>query len=168
MAVLFSTGINLGLNLIAYVYRSVWGLDITNTLLAILFIGIFAIVLLLYKAYTSSLIKAFSSMVLVLLVFGGITQLSISARAMGLNKKPENEILWNGYFEGKDIVAEIIDTTKTSLKGTSGKLNVYIDEQVSPVEIWAVNSENIYFQKSDLLSIRPDAITYKYSNNQYK
>ena len=69
-------------------------------------------------------------MVLVLLVFGGITQLSISARAMGSNKKPENEILWNGYFEGKGIVAEIIDTTKTSLKGTSGKLNVYIDEQV--------------------------------------
>ena len=158
IAVLFSTGINFGLNLIAYVYRSIWGLDLTNTLLAILLIGIFAIILLLYKAYTSSLIKAFSSMVLVLLVFSGISQLSISARAMGLNKKPENEILWNGYYEGKSIVSEIIATTKTSLIGTSGKLNVYIDELVRPVEIWTVNSENVYFRKSDLLSIRPDAL----------
>jgi len=158
MAVLLLTGINLGLNSIAYVYRSVWGLDVSNTLLALLFISIFAIVLLLYKAYTSSLTKAFSSIVLVLLVLGGITQLSISARAMGFNKKPENEILWNGYYEGKSIVAEIIDTTKTTLKGTSGKLNVYIDELVRPVVIWTVNSENFHFRKSDFLSIRPDAL----------
>ena len=158
LAVLFSTGINFGLNLIAYVYRSIWGLDVTNSLLTILFIGIFAIILLLYKAYTSSLSKAFSALVLVLLVFGGITQLSISARAMGSNKKPENEILWNGYFEGNSIASEIINTTTSNLKGTSGKLNVFIDGEARPAEIWAVNSENIYLQKSDLLSIRPEVV----------
>ena len=146
------------LNLIAYVYRSIWGLDATNSLLAILFIGIFAIILLLYKAYISSVSKAFSALILVLLAFGGVSQLSISARAIGSNKKPENEILWNGYFEGIGIVTGIIDTTKSNLKGTSGKLNVYVDGEVRPVEIWAVNSENIYFQKSDLLSIRPEVI----------
>ena len=163
LAVLFSVGINLGLNLITYVYRLVWGLDVTNALLTILFISIFTIVMLLYKAYTSSISNAISSLVLVLLVFGGIAQLSIAARAVGINKKPENEILWNGYFEGYGLVSEIIDTTKTNLNGTSGKLDVFIDGEVRPVEIWAVNSENIYTQKSDVLSLHPEVVI---SSNQ--
>ena len=163
LAILFSMGICLDLNLIAFVYRSIWGLDVTNSLLAILFIGLFAIILCLYKAFSSSVSKAISSLIVVLLVFGGITQLSISARAAALNNKPENEILWNGYFEGEGIVTEILNTTKTSLKGTSGKLNVFIDGEVRPDVIMAAKSENIYFQKSDLLSIRPEVII---SSNQ--
>lgn len=158
IAVLFLTGINFALNLIAYVYRSVWGLDVTNTLLAILFIGIVAIVLLLYKAYISSVIKAFSAAALILIFFSGLNQFSSSARAIGLNGKPENEILWNGYYEGKAIAEKIIDSSRKNLKGTSGKLKVYIDGQLNPVEIWLVNSENIYFQKSDLRSIHPDLV----------
>ncbi len=158
LAILFFMGISLGLNLISFVYRSIWGLDVTNFLLAILFIGIFAIVLCLYKAFISSVSKAISSLVIVLLVFGGITQLSISARAAAINNKPENEILWNGYFEGEGIVTEILNTTKTSLTGTLGKLNVFIDGEVKPVVIITAKSEKIYFQESDLLSIRPEVI----------
>jgi hypothetical protein len=158
LALLLVTGINLGLNLISFVYRSIWGLDVTNTLLAILLISIFAVVLMLYRAYTSSLSKVLSALVLASIVFSGLLQLSISARTFGSNKKPENEILWNGYFEGQDIVEEIVDDSKNSIKGTSGKLFIFIDEQVKPPVIWALNDEKLFFQISDLLSNRPELV----------
>jgi hypothetical protein len=158
LGILFLTAITLGLNVTAFVYRSTWGLDLLNSLLSILFIGIFAFVLLIYKAFTSSVRKAVSSLILVLLLFGGIIQLSISARAIGSNGKPENEIFWNGYFEGGDIVAEIIDSTKNNLKGTTGRLNVFFDGEVKPVQVWSAISENIYFRKGDLNSIFPEVV----------
>ncbi len=111
----------------------------------------------------SSVSKVISCLDLVLLVIGGIFHLSISARAIGSNNKPEHEILWNGYFEGNEIMAGIVDTTKTNLYGTAGKLNVYIDKEVEPVEIWSLNSENVYFQKNSSLSIPPEMII---SSNQ--
>ncbi len=154
-------GITFNLNLIAYIYRSVWNLDTTNSLLAILIIGIFMIILLLYRAFTSTLSKALISFMIVLIIFGGITQIAFSTRALGMNRKPENEIFWNGYFEGKDIFEGIFSTTKHSLKGTEGKLNVYVDGQASPAEIWAVRSENIKFLKSDLSMNPPDIVITK-------
>ena len=66
-------------------------------------------------------------------------------------------------LKDKTLWREIVDTTKTNLKGTSGKLNVFIDGDVNPVEIWTLNTENIYFRKSDLLSIRPELVI---SSNQ--
>ena len=158
LVIFFSTGINLVLNIISFVYRSIWGLDVTNALLTILVIIIFAVILLLFRAYTSSIQKAMSALLLMVLVFSVFWQISITARTIVMNKTPEKEILWNGYFEGKDIVAEIVSSSKNSLKGTKGKINVLIDGQLRPAEIWALNEENLLFQKSNLISNRPEVI----------
>ena len=156
--ILIVVSINLVLNIVSLVYRSVWGMDITNTLLAILLIIIFIIVLVLYRAYSASISKAISALLLVVLIFSGLIQLSISARTVGANDKPENEFLWNGYFEDQDMLKEIITKTKTSIFGTSGKLNIFIDGQSNPSILLALERDSLFFQKSDILSTNPDVI----------
>ena len=87
---------------------------------------------------------------------GGFLQLAISARSAGSNQKPENEIIWNGYFEGNKIVKEIVQNTKSVITGTKGLLNVFIDGQIDPSVQWIFAKENIYFQRSDILLITPE------------
>ena len=163
LGILLVTEINLGLNMVSLVYRSIWGLDVTNTLLTILLISVFTIVLWLYQAYVSSISKALSALVLITLFMGGLVQLSISARTAASNQKPENEIIWNGYFEGRDIVGKIIENTKTSITGTTGLLNIFIDGKINPSEIWLINKERLFFQKSDISSNNPEVVV---SSNQ--
>ncbi len=153
----------MGLNIITVVYRAIWGLDVTNVLLAALIICIFIIVLLVFKAYATSITKALSALFLVILLFCGVAQFSISARAAGVNQKPENEILWNGYFEGKDIVENIITQTKSDFTGTSDSINIFSDNQLNPSLLWLLRHERIFFRKSDFGSGSPQIII---SNDQ--
>ena len=158
IGILLAISVNIVLNIVALVYQSVWGMDISNTLLATLLICVFIIVLVLYQAYTASTTKAFSALFLVVLFFFGLLQLSISARTVGTNHKPENEILWNGYYEDQDIVKEIIKITKASIFGTSGILNIFIDGQMNNPIVWALNKEKLFFQKSDTLLTNSEVI----------
>ena len=157
-AVLLATGLNSVLNVITLVYRAAWGMGINNVLLASLLILIFIIILLLYRAYTVSISNTISIFFLVIFIYIGLLQLSISARTIGTTHRAENEILWNGYFEDQDIVKKIITTTKTSVYGTSGNLNIMIDGQITPSILWALNNGSSFYQKSFTLDTNPEVI----------
>jgi hypothetical protein len=55
-------------------------------------------------------------------------------------------------------VRGIIDDTKNNLKGTAGKLNVFVDGELKPSAIWTLTKDNLFFQRSDLLSNQPEMI----------
>jgi hypothetical protein len=158
IGILFAISINLALNIIALVYRSTWGMDISNILLATLLICVFIVLLVLYQAVTASITKAFSALFVVGFFLLGLFQLTISARTSGTNNKPESEILWNGYYQDQDIVKEIINKTKANIFGTSGILNIFINGRVNNSILWSINNERLNFQESDTRDKNPEII----------
>jgi hypothetical protein len=158
IGILLAISINLVLNIIALVYRSAWGMDISNILLATLLICVFIVLLVLYQAVTASITKAFSALFIVGFFLLGLFQLTISARTSGTNNKPESEILWNGYYQDQDIVKEIINRTKANTFGTSGILNIFINGRINNSILWSINNERLIFQESDTRDKKPEII----------
>jgi hypothetical protein len=87
--------------------------------------------------------KALLSLSLVLLVLLGTYQVSTAMRSAGFNQKPENEILWNGYFQDRDIVNQILETTKTNLFGTNGQLTIYMMDRDNTLISWLTKDEKL-------------------------
>ncbi len=102
-------------------------------------------------------------MFIVTLFFFSLLQVSFSARSFGVNQKPENEIIWNGYYQGQKIVEEIVQIARTRTFGTKDSLNVFFENEILPSVIWQQNMDDIIFHKSDLQFIDPEAVI---SSNQ--
>ena len=142
-AILISLGISISYVINALAYRYIWGLEYLNLLITILVACIFVGVLVIYHAYVQSVPKALLSLSLVLLVLLGTYQVSTAMRSAGFNQKPENEILWNGYFQDRDIVNQILETTKTNLFGTNGQLTIYMMDRDNTLISWLTKDEKL-------------------------
>jgi hypothetical protein len=158
IGILLVIGFNFCLNIFTLVYRTTWGIDITNPLLSTIFIGIFIIILLIYKAYASTITISLSSFFLAFSLILLIFQFSISTRTAGMNQKPEKEIFWNGYLEDQDIVNKITMTTRNNIFGTAGQLKIYLDGQINPSIVWALQKDNLQFTGDDFKLYEPDVI----------
>ena len=112
--------VSLFITFVMVVYQFNWGLSVVSGLLSTITLLIFITMAFIFLAYSESVSLAASitrsSILLVFLVI----QVGFSWRALGLNGNPSGEILWNGYYQGADVVRQIIEhadleTVKTRL-----------------------------------------------------
>lgn len=158
LAVLLFLGINLTYSVITLVYRYIWALEYSNLIITIFVVSVFFAVLVIYRAYSLSTSMALVSLSLVFLSIFGSYQVSVAMRSAGINHKPEKEILWNGYFQDRDIVNKIMSTTKANLFGTKGQLSIFVIGQNNPAITWLAQGEKINFGQSAALLNFPDVV----------
>ncbi|NPV40174.1 MAG: hypothetical protein HPY72_02365 [Anaerolineae bacterium] len=112
--------VSLAITVVMVIYQFNWGLSVISGLLSTITLLIFITMAFIFLAYSESVSLAASTARLSALIVFLVIQVGFSWRALGLNGNPSAEILWGGYYQGADVVRQIIenadlDTVKTHL-----------------------------------------------------
>lgn len=91
------------------IYQYNWDLSVINRLLSLISMLIMITISFIFLAYSESVSLAATTARTSLLIILFVIQAGFSWRALGLNGKPAGEILWGGYYEGADVVRQIVD-----------------------------------------------------------
>jgi hypothetical protein len=67
---------------------------------------------------------------------GMTMQTAIAARSAGLNRRPQYETLWEGYFPDQDIFLNITEKSRYKQMGTKGNLDVAFLTEGSEAPQW--------------------------------
>jgi hypothetical protein len=119
-----------------------------------------------------------TSFFLVLFVF----QIIILNRIIGINHKPDEELIWNGYPTDLELTQQIIKEYSTSNKTNGKKFEIYIEEGIHPSMIWELvedgyslknmmiklKTNDVFISRTEFLpKSASDFITQKYIVNAY-
>jgi hypothetical protein len=112
--------VSLAITFVMVIYQFNWGLSVISGLLSTITLLIFITTAFIFLATSESVSLAASTARLSILLIFLVIQVGFSWRALGLNGNPSGEILWGGYYQGADVVRQIIkhadlETVKTHL-----------------------------------------------------
>lgn len=106
------------------IYQYNWGYSITSRLLSLVSLAIMITIALIFLAYSESVPLAVTTARTSLLVVLFVIQAGFSWRALGLNGHPAGEIVWGGYYDGADVVNQIVDHSDFDVVKTRMNNNV--------------------------------------------
>jgi hypothetical protein len=93
------------------IYQFNWGLSAISVLLSMISLLIILIMSFIFLAYSESIPLALATTRSAFIIVFFIIQIAFTWRSLGFNGYPSSEILWGGYFDGADVVQQIVDNS---------------------------------------------------------
>lgn len=144
--ILFCIGVtSLLINIAALINSIQAGAFYTDVLATIGFILLLISAGVIFLGYLFSYCFAWKIFRTSLLVVFLIIQIGISFRSLAVGNKPERELVWNGYFQDKEIIIPLYNEIKKNFLGTSGSATIEIEETANPALLWYLAGEKIRY-----------------------
>ena len=146
------------------VYRMQYGINWAAEGLSIIILIVLFVMVTMFITYNESVGLAMSAAGIDFLIVLLVIQLAFTWRATGLNGNPAAEILWGGYYEGDQMVDEIIDNADLKVLDT-GLVNevAFLDYDNAAVE-WAVGQKYPTVTRNINLGGEPYAVIFTESS----